>query len=197
MTIVRLYRARYSPKDATGAKLYGGRWNSPGNAVLYASSTLALACLEVLVHIRDSSLVPYDYTFCEIAVPDALVAPWRLTGELARAKIESEVLSREWGDAWLKGREQISTSLSAGRAGRAVKIPARHVRAKLQPVSSPITKILVPPSSLPVHAVPSVIIPREMNFLINPAHPQFDELTWSEPQPFRFDPRLIGSQPGY
>jgi RES domain-containing protein len=45
----------------------------------------------------------------------------------------------------------------------------------------------------PVQAVPSVIIPREMNYLISPAHPQFDQLAWGEPQPFRFDPRLIGS----
>jgi RES domain-containing protein len=56
ITIIRLCRSRYSPKDATGAKLYGGRWNSPGHEVLYASSTLALACLEVLVHIRDVGL---------------------------------------------------------------------------------------------------------------------------------------------
>jgi len=60
MTIVRLSRSRYSPKDATGANLHGGRWNSRGNAVLYASSTLALACLEVLVHIRDVGLMPTD-----------------------------------------------------------------------------------------------------------------------------------------
>jgi RES domain-containing protein len=114
MIIVRMYRSRYGAKDATGAKLYGGRWDSPGTAVLYASSTLALSCLEVLVHIRDSSLVPYDYMFCEIEAPDALVSPWNLTGEVALARIESEVLSREWGDAWLNGREQVRSPLPAG-----------------------------------------------------------------------------------
>ncbi len=122
MTIVRLYRSRYSPKDATGAKLYGGRWNSPGNAVLYASSTLALSCLEILVHIRDSSLVPYDYMFSEIEVPDTLVAPWKLTGEVALARIESEVLSREWGDAWLKAEVQ------RARGGKLAKFTPFHHR---------------------------------------------------------------------
>jgi RES domain-containing protein len=187
MIIVRLYRSRYSPKDATGAKLYGGRWNSPGTTALYASSTLALSCLEVLVHVRDSSLVPYDYMFCEIEVPDALVAPWDLTGELALARIESEVLSREWGDAWLKGREQML-------GARSIKIPVRKI-SRIRPILSSISKIPLSPegSSLPVHAVPSVIIPREMNYLINPTHPQFDELMWRDPQPFRFDPRLISS----
>jgi RES domain-containing protein len=191
MIIVRLYRSPYSPKDATGAKLYGGRWNSSGTAVLYASSTLALSCLEVLVHIRDSSLVPYDYMFCEIEVPDAFVAPWNLTGEVALARIESEVLSREWGDAWLEGREQMLRLLPVGRS---IKIPARKV-SQIHPIPSSITKIPLSPegSSLPVHAVPSVIIPREMNYLINPAHPQFDELIWREPQPFRFDSRFISS----
>ena len=38
--------------------------------------------------------------------------------------------------------------------------------------------------------VPSVVIPAEMNALINPEHPQF-RLTWvQKPMRFRFDPRL-------
>jgi len=130
--------------------------------------------------------------FCEIEVPGALIAPWNLTGEVALARIESEVLSREWGDAWLKGREQ---TLGALAVGGSIKIPARSVR-QIHPVPSSTTYIPLSPegSPLPVHAVPSVIIPREMNYLINPAHPQFEELIWREPQPFRFDPRLMGSR---
>jgi RES domain-containing protein len=165
MTIVRLYRSRFSPKDATGAKLYGGRWNSPGNAVLYASSTLALACLETLVHIRDVDLMPSDYVFCEIDVLGALISPWDLTGEMALARIESPVLSREYGDAWLGTVEQFSLG------------PSHWRRTKTRPVQT----------------VPSVIVPREMNYLISPAHPQFGRLVWGEPQPFRFDPRLIAT----
>jgi RES domain-containing protein len=165
MTIVRLYRSRFSPKDATGAKLHGGRWNSPGNAVLYASSTLALACLETLVHIRDVDLMPSDYVFCEIDVLGALISPWDLTGEMALARIESPVLSREYGDAWLGTVEQFSMG------------PSHWRRTKTRPVQT----------------VPSVIVPREMNYLISPAHPQFGRLVWGEPQPFRFDPRLIAT----
>jgi RES domain-containing protein len=39
-------------------------------------------------------------------------------------------------------------------------------------------------------AVPSVLIPEETNFLLNPAHPDFKLITYGEPEPFHFDPRF-------
>ena len=46
--------------------------------------------------------------------------------------------------------------------------------------------------------VPSVIIPIENNVLLNPVHHLYEELSWSEPEPFYFDPRLftVGAKPG-
>ena len=41
---------------AAGARLKGGRWNSPGKDVLYASDSLALCCLEVLVHLENRGI---------------------------------------------------------------------------------------------------------------------------------------------
>src|SRR5262252_1248032 len=41
--------------------------------------------------------------------------------------------------------------------------------------------------------VSSIIIRGERNYLLNPADPRFAQLTWSEPQPFRFDPRLLST----
>ena len=40
-------------------------------------------------------------------------------------------------------------------------------------------------------AVPSVIIPDETNYVLNPAHPDFKRITISKPVPFTFDPRLL------
>lgn len=40
-------------------------------------------------------------------------------------------------------------------------------------------------------AVPSVIIPGELNFLINPRHPDFKKLKFSKPTDFAFDQRLF------
>lgn len=38
---------------------------------------------------------------------------------------------------------------------------------------------------------PSVIIPGEPNYLLNPLHPDFKHVAISEPEPFAFDPRLV------
>ena len=38
--------------------------------------------------------------------------------------------------------------------------------------------------------VPSVLVPAESNYLINPAHPDFRKLKVGKPLPFCFDPRM-------
>ena len=42
-----------------------------------------------------------------------------------------------------------------------------------------------------VLALPSVIIPEETNYLLNPAHPDFANIIIGPPEPFAFDPRLV------
>ena len=44
----------------------------------------------------------------------------------------------------------------------------------------------------PVLAVPSVVVPQERNFLLNPLHPEFGRIKVQEPIEFSFDPRLVG-----
>lgn len=39
--------------------------------------------------------------------------------------------------------------------------------------------------------VPSVIVPVEPNYLLNPAHPDFTKILIGTPEPFAFDPRLL------
>ena len=38
--------------------------------------------------------------------------------------------------------------------------------------------------------IPSVIVPVEHNFVLNPVHPDFKKLNISKPEPFSFDPRM-------
>ena len=42
-----------------------------------------------------------------------------------------------------------------------------------------------------VLALPSVIIPGESNYLLNPAHPDFSKVSIGKPEAFVFDPRLL------
>jgi RES domain-containing protein len=42
----------------------------------------------------------------------------------------------------------------------------------------------------PVLAVPSAVIPQELNYLLNPLHSHFKRIRVGKPEAFRFDPRL-------
>lgn len=41
--------------------------------------------------------------------------------------------------------------------------------------------------------VPSAVVPRAFNTLLNPLHPEFGNVTIGPPEPFRFDRRLVQS----
>jgi RES domain-containing protein len=100
MKAYRLCAPWHKPWDAAGAVRRGGRWNSPGVAILYAASSLSLACLEILVHVRDVENIP-ELSYSELTIPDTNVGPWRNAPERTKAILESEVLSRELGDNWI------------------------------------------------------------------------------------------------
>lgn len=52
MLVWRLTKPDHAPGlDGEGARLWGGQWNSPGVPMVYCASSLALAALEVLVHL--------------------------------------------------------------------------------------------------------------------------------------------------
>jgi RES domain-containing protein len=65
----RITRAPFQALDGEGARLYGGRWSPEGVAVVYTSTTLALAALEYLVHV-DLQDVPGDLVAMRIRLPD-------------------------------------------------------------------------------------------------------------------------------
>ncbi|GAB3989751.1 RES family NAD+ phosphorylase [Spirosoma daeguense] len=45
-------------------------------------------------------------------------------------------------------------------------------------------------SRTPALKVPSAIIPNEWNYLLNPAHPDFQQIQLLRTEPFTFDPRI-------
>ena len=97
--------------DGGGARLYGGRWNSPGIAAVYLAESRALAALEVLVHAPREAL-PLEWVVIELEVPDALIslAPlsklppeWRLQPSSRNAQ--------SFGTRWLQDDENLALLL--------------------------------------------------------------------------------------
>lgn len=114
--------------------------------MLYASHSLSLACLEVLVHLKPDQ-IPLDYV-CSAA--DLAGAP-----EIAdfHGDLNDESLTRPFGQWWANERRELALR------------------------------------------VPSIVIPIEYNILLNPTHPDFNAIVWSDPDPFRFDERLLRRHP--
>ena len=71
-----IYRLAIEPyKDdlsGEGAKLYGGRWNPPGKAALYATENISLAVLEILVN-TDLHHIPPSYHLVKIEIPANII----------------------------------------------------------------------------------------------------------------------------
>jgi RES domain-containing protein len=89
----RLCREPFATLDGEGARLYGGRWNSPGRALVYAASTAALTVLEVRVHLDlPLDLLPDDYVLVTIDL-DGLPAE-----DVATMPADP----RAFGDDWLR-----------------------------------------------------------------------------------------------
>lgn len=144
----RIVKAKHAATafSGEGAAKVGGRWNSRGVSVVYASSTLSLAALESLVHLNPP--VFFKYVAFPIEFDEALVStPGKLPTDWS---IEPPgPASKSIGDAWVRG----------GKSA--------------------------------VLAVPTVILPTETNYLLNPAHPDFQKIAVGKAVPFAFDPRLL------
>lgn len=135
--------------DGEGAWLYGGRWNSAGVPMVYASEHQSLAALEVRVHIdrtRRRQLykcfaIHFDEQWMNLFSASGLPKDWRQEPPPPSLQL--------LGDHWVK------SGASA------------------------------------ILAVPSVVIPKELNYLINPRHPDFARVKIEKPTDFAFDQRLF------
>jgi RES domain-containing protein len=88
----RLCREPFADLGGEGARLYGGRWNSPGRPLVYAASTAALAVLEVRVHLDlPPALLPEDYVLLTLD----------LDGLAMETVSDVPAASQAFGDAWL------------------------------------------------------------------------------------------------
>lgn len=105
MRFWRICRRRYTADAATGegARLYGGRWNSRGVRVVYASTSLALAAVETFVNL-EPNLRPADLVSIEGEIPESIEIG-RLDTKILPAgwhETRDESL-RRFGDDWIRG----------------------------------------------------------------------------------------------
>jgi RES domain-containing protein len=119
-------------------------------AVVYTSSALSLAILELLVH-TDPDLVPNDLHAFEIDVP----------GSLTPETLDSAALPSNWRD-----------------------IP-NH------PACRTLGDDWVHRRKYAMLGVPSAVVPEELNYLINPAHPDTAQIKVVRSRAFSFDERLL------
>ncbi len=90
-----------SALSGEGARLHGGRWNSPGRACVYAAESRALAVLELLVHLPGITRA-LPFRLLTLEVPDALVDPPPELPDGWATRPASPV-ARATGDRWLAG----------------------------------------------------------------------------------------------
>jgi RES domain-containing protein len=110
MKIWRICRERYAAEafSGEGARRFGGRWNSHRVPMVYASTSLALAAIELFVHLEPNQ-APGDLVSIAADLPEgepglrwdaaALPANW-WSDELGPV--------RELGDAWIRDKRSLA-----------------------------------------------------------------------------------------
>jgi RES domain-containing protein len=104
MNVWRICRAIHAARafSGDGARLFGGRWNSPGVRIVYSSSSLALAAVETFVHM-EPNLQPDDLVSIEAEIPEGLAVDSLDPHSLPRKwyELRDESL-RTIGDRWIR-----------------------------------------------------------------------------------------------
>lgn len=106
MRVWRIYDRRYAASafDGEGARLYGGRWNSPGVSMVYTAASPSLAVLEVFVHL-DPEEVPDGLLLGALDLPDDLsmqsISPQDLPADWRSFPAPEHL--RSLGDQWVQG----------------------------------------------------------------------------------------------
>jgi RES domain-containing protein len=97
----------YSSADLSGqeAKRIGGRWNRRGMPLLYASMSIALACLETLVHLNGGLPRPFNRYLVRFILPDDAWdarTVFEPSAHVGWDAVPAGQGSLDWGNQWAK-----------------------------------------------------------------------------------------------
>ena len=103
----RIVKAKYARTafSGAGAKISGGRWNSPGTGVIYTAGSISLGSLEMLVHLGSKDVLRHYVTF-ELSFEEALVR--RIpAAELPRSwwNPRAPAVCQSVGDEWVRSSD--------------------------------------------------------------------------------------------
>lgn len=95
----------YDADDVTGkgAEVTGGRWNRQGTALVYASPSRALACLETVVHLGSGDPLPLNRYLVSIAIPDDAWTARQVFDPVSSIGWDAQPAGRvslDWGTGW-------------------------------------------------------------------------------------------------
>lgn len=105
MRVFRVARTEFCDVSGEGAKIYGGRWNLPGDAALYAGGSVAIALLERLTVDPELFTSGRDklYSVMEFQVADELIFSPKIS-DLPKGwdAIPHLLVSQQWGSRLLR-----------------------------------------------------------------------------------------------
>lgn len=88
-----------------GAKLFGGRWNKPGQPALYAAGSRSLAILEFLAHVQTTD---FDLYLVQLSVPAHMCHPLKLTDLPKGWQTLPAHASVQFGNQFLQSKQHLA-----------------------------------------------------------------------------------------
>jgi RES domain-containing protein len=97
----------YGADDLTGkgAEKTGGRWNRKGTPLIYASASIALACLETLVHLAGGAPLPLNRYLVRIPISPTTWRKRTVFDPFSHVGWDAEppgLISMDWGTEWAR-----------------------------------------------------------------------------------------------
>lgn len=107
MIVYRISSKNYSRDlSGNGAKLFGARWNSEGNPMLYTSAHISLSLLEMLVHAQFKDFhVELELMF--IQIPDQPEVKEIKNSRLKKNWIDDHGYTQFIGDEFIQSKEAL------------------------------------------------------------------------------------------
>lgn len=128
MRIWRICREPYADFSGEGAKRFGGRWNSRGVPMVYTSTSLALAAIELFVHLEPNHQ-PDDLVYLSATLPE---------GEPAHALQPTDLPPAWWTDTAIAATRDLGDAWVRAGSSLVLLVPSAPIRAEWNVLVNPL-----------------------------------------------------------